>query len=74
MLEVAMDDDKDLCAECRMWGDSIDSNVTEGIPSLPPFKFMVTAYHAKPKSRLATPCMVPAAPGMTLGRETQYLK
>jgi hypothetical protein len=27
----------------------IDSNVTEGIPSLPPVESMVTAYHAKSK-------------------------
>jgi hypothetical protein len=40
ILEVAMDDNKDFSAECHMWGDIIDSNVTEGIPSLPPVEFM----------------------------------
>jgi hypothetical protein len=74
MLEVAMDHDKDFSAECHMRGDIIDSNVTEGIPSLSPVEFMVTSNHAKSKVWLATPCMGPAVPGTTLGRETQCLK
>jgi hypothetical protein len=49
ILEVAMDDDKDFSAECHMQGDIIESNITEGIPSLPPVESMVTAYHAKSK-------------------------
>jgi hypothetical protein len=32
-----------------MPGDIIDSNDTEGIPSLPPVESMVTAYHAESK-------------------------
>ena len=35
--------------KCRMRGDIIDSNVTEGIPSFPPVESMVTAYHAESK-------------------------
>jgi hypothetical protein len=48
-LEVVMDDDEDLYAECHMWGDIIDSNVTEGILSFPPVESMVMAYHAESK-------------------------
>jgi hypothetical protein len=47
--EVSMDDDEDFSAECCMQGNIIDSNITEGIPSLPPVESMVTAYHAKSK-------------------------
>jgi hypothetical protein len=35
-----MDDNKDFSAECHMWGNIIDSNVTEGIPFLPPVESM----------------------------------
>jgi ferredoxin len=48
-LEVAVDHGEDLYAECRMWGDIMNSNVTEGIPSFPPVESMVTAYHAESK-------------------------
>jgi hypothetical protein len=47
ILEVAMDDNKDFSTECHMWCNIIDSNVTEGIPSLPPVESTVMAYHAK---------------------------
>jgi hypothetical protein len=51
LLEVAMDNDEDLYAECCTWGDIMDSNVTEGMPSFPPVESMVTAYHAESKVR-----------------------
>jgi hypothetical protein len=49
ILEVAMNDDKDFFAESHMWGDIINSNVTEGIPLLFPVESMVTAYHTESK-------------------------
>jgi hypothetical protein len=47
ILEVGVDDNEDLYAVCHTPGIIIDSNVTEGIPSLLPAESMVTAYHAK---------------------------
>jgi ferredoxin len=47
ILEVAMDNNKDLYVECRTRGDILNSNVTEGILSFPPVESMVTAYHAE---------------------------
>jgi hypothetical protein len=35
--------------ESPIGGDIIDSNVTEGLTSLPPVESKVTAYHAKSK-------------------------
>jgi hypothetical protein len=49
ILEVAVDDNDDLYAECHTPGNIINSNVTEGVPSLPPVESKVTAYHAKSK-------------------------
>jgi hypothetical protein len=74
ILEVAVDDDKDLYAKCHTWGDIIDSNITDGIPSLNPVESMSWLTTPSPRSWLATPCMGPAALRTTLGRETRDLK
>jgi hypothetical protein len=43
------DNDDNFSKESRIGGDIIDSNVTEGLMSLPPVESKVTAYHAKSK-------------------------
>jgi hypothetical protein len=49
ILEVAADDNEDLYGECCTPGNIINSDVTEGVPSLPPVESKVMAYHAKSK-------------------------
>jgi hypothetical protein len=41
--------------ESSIGGDTIDSNVTEGLTSLPPVESRVTAYHAKSKVMACNP-------------------
>jgi hypothetical protein len=50
---------KNFYAECHTPGNIINSNVTEGIPSLPPVESKVTAYQAKSK---VTACNAMRAP------------
>jgi hypothetical protein len=41
------DNDDNFSKESHIGGDIIDSNITEGLMSLPPVESKVTAYHAK---------------------------
>jgi hypothetical protein len=43
------DNDDNFSKESCIGGDIIDSNVTEGLMSLPPVESKVTAYHTKSK-------------------------
>jgi hypothetical protein len=47
VLFLKYDNDDNFSKESRIGGDIIDSNVTEGLMSLPPVESKVTAYHAK---------------------------
>jgi ferredoxin len=49
ILDAAVDNNKDLYAECHTPDNIINSNITEGVPSLPPVESKVTAYQAKSK-------------------------
>jgi hypothetical protein len=69
------DNGNNFSKESSIGGDIIDSNVTEGLTSLPPVESRVTAYHAKSKVMACTPCVQPTVPaGTTLGREAPFLK
>jgi hypothetical protein len=46
---VMDDDDDDFSKECHIGGNIIESNVTEGLTSLPPVESRVMAYHAESK-------------------------
>jgi hypothetical protein len=54
ILEVGMDDDDDdFSKECHVGGNIIESNITEGLTSLPPVESRVTACHAMRGTRSA---------------------
>jgi hypothetical protein len=75
ILEVAIDDDKDFSAECRMWATSLIATLLKEYCLFPLLSSWSRLTTTSPRSRLATPCVGLAAPGMTSGRETtRYFK